>query len=177
MIYASYSLAFWYGVNLVFDERNLPEEEVTYTPGVMTTVFFSVMVGSMNFGLSSSYLEVFTGARAAGNEHIFNKNRILFFVPGSKIFSVIDRKSPIDASDNKGERPSSLSGEIEFRDVKFHYPSRKDVPILMGLNLKIAKGSKVALVGSSGCGKSTCIQLLQRFYDPIDGAVKILKKT
>jgi len=84
---------------------------------------------------------------------------------------VIHRKSPIDASDDKGEKPSSIDGNIEFRNVQFQYPSRKDVPILTGLNLKIKKGETVALVGSSGCGKSTCIQLIQRFYDPESGEV------
>ena len=58
-----------------------------------------------------------------------------------------------------------------FKNVVFSYPTRPDVTVLKGLNATISPGQTVALVGSSGCGKSTCIQLLERFYDPKDGAV------
>lgn len=62
-------------------------------------------------------------------------------------------------------------GNIEFREVSFFYPCRQDVLILCDLSLNIEKGKTVAFVGSSGCGKSTSIQLLQRFYDPVKGQV------
>lgn len=62
-------------------------------------------------------------------------------------------------------------GNIEFRDVSFFYPCRPDVLTLRGLSLSIEKGKTVAFVGSSGCGKSTSVQLLQRFYDPVKGQV------
>lgn len=62
-------------------------------------------------------------------------------------------------------------GAIDYDDIHFSYPNRPDMPILKGLNLNIPAGSSVALVGQSGCGKSTCIQLLQRFYDPPVGNV------
>lgn len=64
-----------------------------------------------------------------------------------------------------------FDGNVHFDHVKFNYPSRPDVPILRGLNLKVKKGETLALVGSSGCGKSTTIQLLERFYDPREGRV------
>ena len=79
----------------------------------------------------------------------------------------------IDSSSKEGKRPNSLQGVIKFENVFFNYPSRKDVPILQGLDLEIPKGKTVALVGSSGCGKSTCIQLVQRFYDPDQGKVTL----
>ena len=66
-----------------------------------------------------------------------------------------------------------LTGNIEFNNVKFHYPSRTEIPILKEVNFKISSGTTVALVGSSGCGKSTCVQLIQRFYDPISGSITI----
>ena len=65
---------------------------------------------------------------------------------------------------------SDLSS-LEFKDVRFNYPSRAEVKILQGLSMKVMPGQTVALVGSSGCGKSTCIQLIQRFYDPLSGSV------
>lgn len=64
-----------------------------------------------------------------------------------------------------------FNGNVIFKDVRFNYPSRPDVPILKGLNLKVKKGETLALVGSSGCGKSTTIQLLERFYDTKEGKV------
>jgi ABC-type multidrug transport system fused ATPase/permease subunit len=62
---------------------------------------------------------------------------------------------------------------VEFENVEFNYPSRKDIRILDKLSLKIRPGQTVALVGTSGCGKSTCVQLIQRFYDVLEGSVKI----
>ena len=63
---------------------------------------------------------------------------------------------------NSGLRPDNSGRDIVFTDVEFKYPARPDVPILQGLSLTIRKGETVALVGTSGCGKSTCIQLVQR---------------
>ncbi|NXF92216.1 MDR1 protein, partial [Eubucco bourcierii] len=64
-----------------------------------------------------------------------------------------------------------FEGNIEFRNIHFEYPTRPEVQVLQGLNVKVNKGQTLALVGSSGCGKSTSIQLLQRFYDPVEGQV------
>lgn len=64
-------------------------------------------------------------------------------------------------------------GDIEYSEVYFSYPTRPDIPILRSLDLQIPPGKTIALVGSSGCGKSTIIQLLERFYDPTAGEVGI----
>lgn len=62
-----------------------------------------------------------------------------------------------------------INGAIDIRDVYFSYPSRDDNMILQGFSLSIPAGKVVALVGSSGCGKSTVISLVERFYDPSTG--------
>lgn len=67
----------------------------------------------------------------------------------------------------------NIRGEIEFKDVHFRYPSRPDVQIFSGFSLHIPSGSTAALVGQSGSGKSTVINLLERFYDPDSGEVLI----
>lgn len=61
--------------------------------------------------------------------------------------------------------------QIEFKDVHFHYPTRPSNAIFKGLNLKINQGETIAIVGASGCGKSTVVQLLERFYDPNSGTI------
>ncbi|MFW2541454.1 ABC transporter transmembrane domain-containing protein [Primorskyibacter sp. 2E107] len=66
-----------------------------------------------------------------------------------------------------------VRGEIVFDQVSFNYPARPDIPALDGVDLRIAPGETVALVGPSGAGKTTIVQLIQRFYDPLAGAVRI----
>ena len=70
-------------------------------------------------------------------------------------------------------KKDDLTGDIEFKNVHFSYPSRPGVRILNGISFHAIRGQTIALVGSSGSGKSTCIQLLQRFYDPDAGSVFI----
>jgi len=60
---------------------------------------------------------------------------------------------------------------VRYRGIQFRYPTRPDAKILNGLDLEVLKGQTVALVGHSGCGKSTCVQLLQRYYDPDEGTI------
>ena len=88
----------------------------------------------------------------------------------------MDRIPKIDNwNTNKGEKPESPvdTNHIRFDSVDFSYPSRKKVQVLSNFSLSVSKGQKIALVGSSGCGKSTITQLLERFYDPSSGQVKI----
>ena len=66
-----------------------------------------------------------------------------------------------------------VKGEIELRHVVFNYPSRNEVPIFKDFNLRVRAGSSLALVGTSGAGKSTVISLILRFYDPLSGRVII----
>ena len=66
-------------------------------------------------------------------------------------------------------KPGSLSGKIEFRDVWFRYPTRREQWVFKGLNLTINPDEIVAVVGESGAGKSTFISLVMRFYDPERG--------
>ncbi len=65
--------------------------------------------------------------------------------------------------------PRRLRGAVAFEDVHFRYPSRPDLPVLRGLDLRAAPGEKIALVGPSGAGKSTLVSLLLRFYEPDTG--------
>ena len=67
--------------------------------------------------------------------------------------------------------PNTIKGKIEFIDVWFRYPTRKEDFVMRGLTLTIEPSQSVALVGESGCGKSTFINLMMRFYDPNQGTI------
>ena len=69
--------------------------------------------------------------------------------------------------------PQPLRGEIAFEAVEFHYPTRPDAPALKQFNLRVRPGETVALVGPSGAGKTTVLQLLLRFYDPRQGRITL----
>ena len=84
---------------------------------------------------------------------------------------IIPQESEINPDSDAGIIPDSCEGKIQFSDVIFSYPSRPDVQILHGLDLSVKPGQTVALVGSSGCGKSTVSKLIPRIYDTIEGSV------
>lgn len=108
---------------------------------------------SVTLGLSSN----FTKARSAATE----------------IFALINRVSKIDSISEEGRKvdPKSVTGEIVFENVKFAYPTRPNTQVLRGLDLVIKPNQVTALVGASGCGKSSCIGLIQRWYDPLEGMI------
>lgn len=80
-----------------------------------------------------------------------------------------------DSSENEttDSKQAAIPGSVRFLDTEFHYASRPNSAVLQKLNLDIRPGQKVALVGVSGCGKSTCLQLLVRFYDTTGGTVHV----
>ena len=173
-MFAVYGLGFWYGVKLIMDDRESEaciacfanetdpdiiyaclNDCVRYNAKSLLTVFFSILIGGFQIGQAAPYVESFNIARSAAGA----------------VYRVIDRYSEIDSSSTTGDSPKNITGNISFRNIYFNYPSRPDVKILRGLTLDVPAGKTVALVGSSGCGKSTCIQLVQRFYDPLEGSV------
>ncbi|XP_054264995.1 multidrug resistance protein homolog 49-like isoform X1 [Macrosteles quadrilineatus] len=154
LIFFSYSIAFWYGTPLILADRY--NEDKTYTPGVLLIVLFGVVSGAMNLGFCTPHLEAFAKAKGGYNS----------------VISILRRK-PVINIDKKGVLLDSKLGEIEFKDVHFTYPARPDVKILKGLSLKVKKGESVAIVGGSGSGKSTTIQLIERFYDPQSGQISL----
>ena len=172
IMYAVYGLGFWYGIKCVMDDREGEEcmkcvlgpdfvqcmtDCQRYTPGALLTVFFAVLIGGFQAGMAAPYVEALATSRSAAG----------------KIYRIIDRVPEIDSSSNQGKQPAEMKGDIKFNNIFFNYPSRKDVKILQGFNLDVPRGKTIALVGSSGCGKSTCIQLIQRFYDPESGSVEV----
>jgi len=168
IMYAVYGLGFWYGIKLIMDDRTSDEciacefdpdclaDCVRYNGQTLLVVFFSVLMGGFQIGQCAPYAEALATARGSA----------------AKIYEIIATPPAISSASKEGAKPK-LSGNIEFSNVVFNYPARKEVKILQGLSLTIPEGKTVALVGSSGCGKSTLIQLVQRFYDPDSGTVRI----
>ena len=108
-----------------------------------------------------------------GNAFAFTGNLNAALLAASRIFSLLDRKPKIDMDPDKGNKVEQVEGSIAFTDGEFSYPVRRDVQILNKLNLSIQSGQKVALVGESGCGKSTILQMIQRLYDLDKGELEL----
>jgi ABC-type multidrug transport system fused ATPase/permease subunit len=147
ILFATYGLAFWYGSQLVMAGE--------FDASQVLIVFFAMIIGAIALLQIPPNISAVSSACGAAY----------------KIFETIDRVPEIDSDSKEGLQPEHIQGEIEFRDIKFVYPTRPDVTILKKLNLKVHPGMTVAFVGPSGSGKSTSVSLLQRFYDPLEGSV------
>lgn len=91
------------------------------------------------------------------------------FASASRVFNVLDIENEV--SDENLPAIKRKTGIVEFKDVDFSYS--KDKKLIQNLNLKALKGQKIAIVGPTGCGKSTIINLLMRFYDVDKGEIKV----
>jgi len=148
VVYFSYSIAFLAGTKLIHNQEMVG--------GDVLQVFMGVMMGAMSISGCGNILNAFGEAAGAA----------------SKLFHIIERKPAIDAE--IGEKPDQpIRGEIEFRNVRFTYPARPDVEILKGISFRCQPGQTVALVGASGSGKSTIVQLLERYYEKSEGEILI----
>jgi ATP-binding cassette subfamily B (MDR/TAP) protein 1 len=91
----------------------------------------------------------------------------------AKIFDTIDRVPDIDSANPNGLKLDDVHGELTLEGVKFSYPSRPSLQVVKGLDITFEAGKTAALVGASGSGKSTIVSLVERFYDPTAGVVKL----
>ena len=157
-MYAIYALGFFIGAIFIDHDVYNPSSHGPYRSGDVLTVFFAIMMAS------------FTPVRVTPSIRAFGIAK----VNGAKAFKVIDRKSLISISDPRGLKPDSIQGFLQFKNISFAYPLKPDRKILDGLTFDIRTGEKTAFVGESGCGKTTCMQLIERFYDYEDGNGKIM---
>lgn len=91
-------------------------------------------------------------------------------VAAAKIYRTVDHKPSIDRNNESRTELNAVTGHVELKNVDFAYPSRPDVPVLRNFSLSAPAGKTLALVGSSGSGKSTVVSLIERFYDPNSGS-------
>ncbi|XP_042282785.1 bile salt export pump isoform X2 [Thunnus maccoyii] len=149
VIFMAYAASFRYGGYLVSSEG------LQYM--LVFRVIAAIVVSGTALGKASSFTPDYAKAKTAA----------------AQFFKLMDRIPKIDMSHTAGEKWEKFRGEVEFRNCKFTYPTRPDIQVLKGLVVSVKPGQTLAFVGSSGCGKSTSVQLLERFYDPDEGQVLI----
>uniref|UniRef100_A0A671Y918 Bile salt export pump n=1 Tax=Sparus aurata TaxID=8175 RepID=A0A671Y918_SPAAU len=116
---------------------------------------------------------IVTSGTALGRASSYTPDYAKAKISAARFFQLLDRVPQISVYSDKGDKWDNFQGNIDFIDCKFTYPTRPDIQVLNGLNVSVKPGQTLAFVGSSGCGKSTSVQLLERFYDPDQGRVLI----
>ncbi|WP_163990592.1 ABC transporter ATP-binding protein [Pyxidicoccus caerfyrddinensis] len=142
--YGAIAAVLWYGGRLVVQGH--------LSVGALTSFLIYTMLVAFSFSAMAELWADFMRASGAAD----------------RVFELLDRKPAIASG---GAHVPDVRGHVEFRDVRFAYPTRPDITVLQGLNLELRPGEVVAVVGPSGAGKSTLASLLSRFYDPQGGAV------
>ncbi|KAI6671228.1 hypothetical protein NL676_006113 [Syzygium grande] len=145
----TWALDFWYGGKLI-------AEGYITGKALFETFMILVSTGRVIADAASMTSDLVKGSDTVGS-----------------VFAILDRYTRIEPEDVEGHKPEKITGQVEIRDVDFAYPARPDVMIFKDFSIRIEAGKSTALVGQSGSGKSTIIGLIERFYDPLKGVVKV----
>jgi len=148
-IFFTYAAVFRLGIELVI----MGDTTFDNVFKVVTAILFGALAVAQNSSFAPDFAEAQTAAH--------------------RILKLIDDVPSIDAYSEDGHKPSHCTGEIELQDTRFSYPTRQETQVLNELSAKVKQGQTLALVGQSGCGKSTTVQLIERFYDVTGGKVMI----
>ena len=145
----SMAVAFWYGGQLLSNGQ------------INSKGFFQVFLMLLSTGRVIGEAGSMSSDIAKGSDTV------------KSVFGILDRESRINPDDERGEKKDEIEGNVDVSTVDFAYPARPDVMIFKNFSLRIKAGKSMALVGQRGSGKSTIIGLIERFYDPLKGSVKI----
>jgi ATP-binding cassette subfamily B (MDR/TAP) protein 1 len=168
IIYLGFGLAFWQGIQMLArGDIKTSGDIFTYVLWAVAFLLFnwltdcrvllSVAIGSMQITMLAPYSVDFTRATTSA----------------AVLFKLIDRQSAIDPFDKSGEQPSDVEGVLELENVTFAYPTRPNTTVLDNFSLHVPAGKVTALVGPSGSGKSTIVGLIERWYNPSSGVIKL----
>ncbi|XP_022882478.1 putative ABC transporter B family member 8 [Olea europaea var. sylvestris] len=152
LTFMCWALDFWYGGKLV-NNREISAGDL------FKTFFILVSTGKVIADAGSMTSDLAKGSAAIAS-----------------IFAIMDRKSSIPGSYTAGDggiKLEKITGGIQMKRVDFAYPGRPEMLVLRDFCLEAKEGTSIGLVGKSGCGKSTVIALIQRFYDVDCGSVKV----
>lgn len=145
--------------------------------GIVGVIWYGAgLVQAGEFGLSDLFTFIlyttFIGASISGMGDLYAQiNRTVG--ASERIFEILEEASEVSAEDAQHAVASHMEGQVTYDNVHFAYPSRPDLPVLKGVSFKINAGEKIALVGYSGAGKSTIVQLLMRFYNHQSGEILV----
>lgn len=137
----------WYGALLV-QSGEMPFSEL------MTFIFYTMFIGGSIGGLGDMYAQIQKTLGAS-----------------ERLLEILDEKSEVEIKPISPLVP--IYGNIAFENVAFSYPTRPDMAVLKDISLDVSAGRKIALVGYSGAGKSTIVQLLMRYYQPKEGKISV----
>ncbi|MEI7583057.1 ABC transporter transmembrane domain-containing protein [Runella sp.] len=137
----------WYGASLV-QSGEMPFSEL------MTFIFYTMFIGGSIGGLGDMYAQIQKTLGAS-----------------ERLLEILDEKSEVEIKPISPLVP--IYGNISFENVQFSYPTRPDMAVLRDISLEVSAGRKIALVGYSGAGKSTVVQLLMRYYQPQGGRISV----
>lgn len=158
IIFGFYAYSFFFGGMFRWNEDEWFSENAftgkRYTGGDVMGIMFMLIMGVMQLGAIGPNIKAITEGKI-----------------GAKLaYDVIDFKQRVVPG--RGEQiTGNISGQIDFKDVAFTYPTRPDLKVLKSLTCSFDAGKTTAIVGPSGSGKSTIIQLIERFYSPNGGQV------
>ena len=141
---------------IIYQGATMIQSGAMETGGLVAFVSITFIIGGSIASLGNFYPQIL-GALGASE----------------RIREILNTPAEIDLDQNPTVNAPAIEGHIEFDDIHFVYPTRPDIPVLKGINMSIKAGQKIALVGPSGVGKSTIIQLLLRFYPNERGDIRI----
>ena len=158
-IYLTFFVSTMYSRKLIGEDVWNDNADAPFSLGDIVTVTFSTLVAVLSVGFTAPNLKIIQESAIASSDY----------------FTLYEREPQMDFSQSIEKPPrDQMLGRIEFRDVDFYYPSDPTKRmILKKINITIEPGKKVALVGESGCGKSTTVNLIERLYEVTGGEVLI----
>lgn len=157
-IFSAFIITFLFGALffIIWQGARMVESGAMTAGQLIEFVVYTGILGGAIAGLGSFYTEILGAVGAT-----------------ERIREILDEEAEVEVSPATPIGRAPLKGNILYENVRFSYPTRPDVSVLKGLSLQVQAGQKVALVGASGAGKSTIVQLLLKFYKVDGGDIRV----